>query len=268
MNENFIVSIASYSKRINTLHICLESLYAQTILPQKIILYLDNSVSPNDIPQEIFAYTKKGLEIVFVSDDIKSHNKYYYTFKTYPDAIVITVDDDVIYEKNTFYNLLKTHDKYPNAVCSNRVTYMKFFPDNTLMPYTSWISEYDKLKSPSKKLVAVGVGGVLYPPHIFTEEIFDKSCIINLALTADDLWLKIMQLRNNVPVVWTGQLPQHPPRIPKTMEVSLWRNINKYMNDEYIKRLITYYDIDLYALVNEEDEYGKRTTINNHNSCI
>lgn len=253
MTDNFIVSIASYSKRINTLHICLESLYKQTVMPQKIILYLDNTVSPDNIPREVLSYVDKGMEIVFVSDDIKSHNKYYYTFKNYPNTIVITVDDDVIYEKNTFYNLLQIHNKYPDAVCANRVTYMRFFPDKTLMPYTNWYSEYSELRCPSKKLVAVGVGGILYPPHIFTREIFDKSCIINLALTADDLWLKIMELQNNIPVVWTGKLPQHPPRIPNTMEVSLWRNINKYMNDEYIKKLIAYYNIDIYAIVNKEN---------------
>lgn len=54
----------------------------------KVILYLDNSVSPNSIPSEVLTYVDKGLEIIFVSDDIKSHNKYYYTLKKYPDSMM------------------------------------------------------------------------------------------------------------------------------------------------------------------------------------
>lgn len=253
MIGNFIVSLASYSKRIDTLHICLESLFSQTLMPKKIILYLDNSVSPNNIPEKIVSFTKKGLEIVFVSDEIKSHNKYYYTFRDYPDETVITVDDDVIYDKNTFENLMNTHKKYPMAVCSTRVSYMIFDDKNTITSYNNWISEYDKLNLPSKKLIATGVGGILYPPHIFTDEILDKSCIKKLALTADDLWLKIMELKNNIYVAWTGQTPQHPMQIPNTMEVSLWRNTNKHMNDEYIRRLVTHYNLDLYSLVTKEE---------------
>ncbi len=251
MIGNFIVSLASYSKRINTLHICLESIFSQTLMPKKIILYLDNSVQPDMIPIEIFSFIDKGLEVFFVSDDIASHNKYYYTFKKYPNDIVITVDDDVIYDKCTFYNLMQTHLKYPNSVCATRVTYMMFDNAHNIASYNNWISEYDKLICPSKRLVAVGVGGILYPPHIFSDEVFDKNKIISLALTADDIWLKFMELKNNIYVVWSGQLPQHPQQIPNTQDVGLWLNINKHKNDEYVQNLETYYNIDLFSLITE-----------------
>ena len=127
--------------------------------------------------------------------------------------------------------------------------YLNIFPKILLPDFLSrFFSEYDKLIYPSKRLVAVGVGGILYPPNIFTDEVFNKEAIRNLALTADDIWLKIMQLMNNIPVVWTGQVPQHPPQIPNTMENSLWRNINKYKNDEYLKNLIEFYNIDIFSL--------------------
>ena len=253
MIGDFIVSLASYSKRIDTLHICLESIFSQTLMPKKIILYLDSSITPDNIPEKIISFSKRGLDIIYVSNDIASHNKYYYTLKNFPDDVVITVDDDVIYNKFTFSNLFYTHQKYPNAVCASRVTYMIFDDNNIITSYNNWISEYDKLIHPSKRLVAVGVGGILYPPHIFPNETFNKSKIINLARTADDIWLKFMQLKNNVPVVWTGQLPQHPTQIPNTKDTSLWRNINKYKNDEYIQNLITNYNLDLFSLVTREE---------------
>lgn len=253
MIGNFIVSLASYSKRIHTLHICLESIFSQTLLPKRVFLYLDSSVSPDEVPNEVMLYVKIGLEIKFVSDDIASHNKYYYAFQQFSNEIVITVDDDVIYDKNTFANLFRTHQKYPNTVCATRVTYMMFDSNNTIVSYNNWLSEYDQLRCPSKRLLAVGVGGILYPPHIFTDEIFDKVLIMRLALTADDIWLKIMQLRNNISVVWTGQLPQHPNPIPNTRDVGLWHNINKYKNDEYIENLVNYYNLNLFYLVSKEE---------------
>lgn len=268
MKGDFIVSLASYSKRIQTLHICLESIFSQTLMPKKVLLYLDSSVTPEEVPLQVMEFTKRGLEIFFVSDDIASHNKYFYTFLKYPNEIIITTDDDVIYNKNTFQNLLQTHKKFPTAVCASRVTYITFNSDNTIASYNDWISEYNKLLIPSKRLVAIGVGGVLYPPNIFTDELFDKSNIKKLALTADDLWLKIMQLRKGISVVWTGQLPQHPPQIPNTRDVGLWRTINKFKNDEYIRRIVDYYQLDLYSLTTKEEEFLEATTINNHNSCI
>jgi hypothetical protein len=249
---NFIVSLASYSKRISTLNVCLESIFSQTLMPQKVLLYLDDSIAFNKIPKEIIAYIPKGLEIIRVSNDITSHNKYYYTLQNFPDDAIITVDDDVIYDKYTFYNLWCTHQKFPSAVCATKVTYMTFDNDKIIRSYNDWISEYDKIHIPSKQLVAVGVGGILYPPHTFSSETFDKKLIMKLAPTADDLWLKIMQLQNNIPVVWTGQLPQHPTQIPGTRDVGLWRTINKYKNDEYIQKLINYYGLNLFSLVTKE----------------
>lgn len=253
MVGNFIVSLASYSKRIHTLHICLESIFSQILMPKKVFLYLDSSVTPKEVPKEVMKYVKMGLKISFVSNEIASHNKYYYTFQQFPDDVIITVDDDVIYDKHTFYNLFETHKKYPGSVCATRVTYMMFDDQHRIMPYNDWLSEYDQLHHPSKRLLAVGVGGILYPPHIFIEEAFDKVQIMRLALTADDLWLKIMQLKNNISVVWTGQIPQHPTPIPNTRNVGLWRNINKYKNDEYIKNLVFEYNLNLFSLVTEEE---------------
>lgn len=51
-NVPFIVSLASYNKRTTTLPLCLESLFAQTLKPRKIILYLDDTVDASTLPME------------------------------------------------------------------------------------------------------------------------------------------------------------------------------------------------------------------------
>jgi hypothetical protein len=53
---------------------------------------------------------------------------------------------------------------------------------------------------PSTQLLALGIGGVLYPPNIIDKELFNANAIKKLGLKADDLWLKIMQIITNPPV--------------------------------------------------------------------
>ena len=66
MIGDFIVSLASYSKRIGTLHICLESIFSQILMPKKVILYLDNSVQPSNVPPAIKIFIDKGLELSLI----------------------------------------------------------------------------------------------------------------------------------------------------------------------------------------------------------
>ena len=246
--KEFIVSLASYSKRINTLHICLESLFSQTIKPENIIVYLDNSVSYDNLPSSIHPYIKKGLEIAFVENDIKSHNKYYYSFTKYPNKIIITVDDDVVYERHLFENLLKTYNNYPQAICASRVHYMLFDNNKKIKPYMEWEHECTRITKPSMRLFATGVGGILYPPNLLSIKTLDKNLIMDLALEADDIWLKFIQILDRIPVVWSGQLPQHPPQIEGTKINGLY-NENKERNDYFIQNLISYYNMDLFNLL-------------------
>ena len=79
------------------------------------------------------------------------------------------------------------HQKYPNAICCTCASRIGI-EDNKILPYISWEC-IDYEIPPSFGVLAIGVGGVLYPPgslyHMFGEEdIFMKYCP-----TADDLWL-------------------------------------------------------------------------------
>ena len=86
---------------------------------------------------------------------------------------------------------------------------------------------------------------MLYPPKLMPKETFNVKNIISLSLGADDIWLKFMQIINHIPVVWSGQNPQHPIPIEGTKEVGLYIT-NKIKNDQYIQKLANYYNIDLY----------------------
>lgn len=251
-DPKIILSMTSFPKRFPTLHVCLKSLLNQSVKADKIIVWLGPDVQETDITKEMRSLEQYGVEYVFVPLNLRPHKKYYYAMQQYPEAIIITVDDDVVYEEDTVQSLLQTHRKYPRAVCARRVHYMAV-KDQRILPYNDWKQECRDIKRPSFRLIPTGVGGVLYPPHLLYQDIFDLEKIQALCLNADDIWLKWMGLLAGVPVVWTPCLMTLPPVIDSTQEIALFKyNVNQSSNDEYISRLMEAYPEVIHLLINNE----------------
>lgn len=196
--SDIIISLTSYPARINTVWMTIETLLRQKkVKPKKVILWLASNQFPNKkIPKKLQNQTKRGLEIKYC-DDLKPHKKYYYTFKSYPKNLVVTVDDDVFYNEDFLEQLYKGHIKYPNAVVCNWAHKMTF-NKNKLEKYNNWDMYTNEL---SLLTVPIGCCGVLYNPKFFDEELYDIEKIKKLCFYTDDLWLKFMELKNSVPAV-------------------------------------------------------------------
>ena len=236
--EHVVVSLTSYPARFSTLHLCIKSILNQSIKPDKINLYLDNFVLDTEIPDSVKELEKNGLSIRKIPHNLRSHKKYFFAMQECPDSLIITFDDDVMYRKNTIRNLLYSYKKYPYAVSALRVHKITVSRDSCTNPYQLWKKEYKKETKPSFSLCAVGVGGVLYPPHILPVETFSISDIKENCYKADDLWLKFMETRNNIPVVWKRTLHVHPVEIAAQRDTGLnLENVNKNQNDEYVLKM-------------------------------
>ena len=96
--KKIIVSMTSYPERIAYVEKVLDSIINQTIKPDKIILYLSLAQFSNQkILPDYSKYEQYGFEISWHDEDIGPHKKYYYVMQEYPDSIIITVDDDILY---------------------------------------------------------------------------------------------------------------------------------------------------------------------------
>lgn len=203
--ENIIVSFTSYPKRIRTVDKVLDSLVAQTVLPDRIILYLSEAEFRGfeNFPN-FEQYQKYGFEIRWHEENLRSHKKWFYVFQEYPNDIVITIDDDILYEPTALENLLKHHETFPNAVIARRAHLMTYDDEGLIAPYDNW---YHKcgwyVGVPRMDLLVTGMGGALYSPNVFQKEIFNKAAFMEACPYADDLWLKIMEVYNEIPVVLT-----------------------------------------------------------------
>ena len=79
-----IVSVTSYPARINEVVLAIRTMYRQTRLPDKVILWLGEENFPNkfaDLPKELLQLvSEKNLEIRWC-EDIGPHTKYFYAFR-------------------------------------------------------------------------------------------------------------------------------------------------------------------------------------------
>lgn len=223
-NNKIIVSLTTIPERINTVWITIESILHQSILPDKIILYLaEDQFKGKKIPKRLTKLEKRGLSIVFC-EDLKPHKKYYYTMVNYPNEIVITVDDDSIYSRDLIKTLMESYEKYPNCVSCMRAHEIVYEKNGFPAIYRNWNKRISGMKGiPSEHLLAVGKGGVLYPPHAIPIDGFDKEAIIKYSLYADDIWLKIMELKNGVKVVKASNGNGYCPDIFATQEFALYK---------------------------------------------
>ena len=239
-----ILSMTTYPRRMQTLPIVIESLLRQTVRPTSFQLWLAEDQYPDkdSLYRELKPFSDKGLEILFC-DDLKSHKKYYYAMKNNPEAIVVTVDDDIIYSETMLEDLLKTHKEHPECVVARRAHQM-IIQDGTLLPYNKWKYRAAGCIGPDLYLCATGCAGCLYPPTLLPNEVFNKDVFKEKCFLADDLWLKCMEQINHVPTVLTGV---NNPEIISTIgsdEGGLARsNVEEGKNDQQLKSVTEHYNI-------------------------
>lgn len=234
IKPKIIVSLTSFKPRFEQLPTMLKSILFQSVKPDKIIVWLD--VTYDMLTLEMRSLEKYGVEYRCNVKNLKPHKKYFYALQEFSDCLVITVDDDVVYPPDLIESLYKTWKKHPDCVCARRVHRILFNDDGFIKPYNEWQFEYTAEKNPSDELFATGVGGVLYPPHIFDKAVFDEEKIKELCLEADDVWLKWHEVRLGIKVVWAKNHFVLPPMIEGSQDVALSaQNVLNSKNDEFIK---------------------------------
>lgn len=248
-----VVSFTTYPKRMKCVPLVVESILNQTIRPDVIVLYLAKEQFANQ-QDFIKRIKRKGVIVRLVDEDLKSHKKYYYAISEYPDSIIITIDDDIIYDKHLVEDLYNSWKRYPKAVSAKRVHKITFDEQKHIRAYDEWNQEYQESKDvPLKELCATGCGGILYPPQCLSERVKDKEAIYQTCLFADDLWLKTMELMTGTPVVLANSKNYSLQHIWGTVEDGLAKNnVVASGNDEQIKSICEYLKIDFYKLIFNE----------------
>lgn len=196
--STIIVSLTSFPARIGTVNQTIESLLNQTFKADKVILWLAPEQFPNkeaDLPKQLLDLREKGLTIDWYHD-IRSYKKLIPTLKKYPDAVIVTADDDLIYSQDWLKKLWDSYQKNPADIHCHRVTKFMYSGERFITKAGGW--DYYPHASFLNKL---GSGsGTLFPPHCFTKDVLNENLIERLAPTNDDQWFWLQAAMNNIKV--------------------------------------------------------------------
>lgn len=201
-----VVSLTSYPRRFSTLWLAIESLLRQTVKPNRIVLWLaEKECDGHPLPDTVLSQRERGLEIRYCQENLRPFNKLYHALNAFPDSLIITVDDDIVYREDLVATLLGSYERHPSCVSGMTTHRIVATSEGRFGPYTSWPVTTPSDQRPSHALFATGVNGVLYPPGCLHPDAMDAALYRRLSLTNDDLWLKIMAFRAGTKVVMAEQ---------------------------------------------------------------
>jgi Glycosyl transferase family 2 len=236
-----VVSLTSHPPRYGTLSRTLKSLLDQDVRPDHVMLWV---AAPDFValPEDVLALRQHGLSID-TCPDLKSYNKIIPTLRRWPDAYIVTADDDLYYPPDWLRTLIDGYRAGPPAICAHRMLRITYEPDGSMRPYREW--EWDAIEPedapPAEHgLFPTGVGGVLYPPHALAPEVIDAETMMALAPHEDDLWLYWMGRRAGAryrqvgrgfdQLLWEG-----------TQETALFTRNNAGGSDAQIEALVAHF---------------------------
>ena len=183
-----IVNLTSYRARFAVLGDTLRGLLDQTVQQDRTILWVDRDAI-GDLPNNVTDLQQYGLEIM-PCVDVRSYTKLVHAISAFPDAYLVTADDDLYYPPNWLSHLLDGYRSNPGCIISLRAHLADIGEDGSLGPYAKW--DMDTVEttdvSPDKILFPTGVGGILYPPRSLDPMVTNAESFLKIAPKADDLW--------------------------------------------------------------------------------
>jgi hypothetical protein len=191
--KELIVNLTTYNKRINDVHLVIESIARQTEKPDRIILWLDESeFTLNSLPHVLHKQINRGLEVKFCPNYL-SYKKLIPAIQSFPDADLITIDDDILYPYDMIELLVKEHHQYPDLVIGHRAHKMKSDLNNKLLPYAEWDNETSCDVAGHDIFITTG-GGTFFPSSCMNNEVTNSKTFLSICPFADDIWVKAMLL--------------------------------------------------------------------------
>lgn len=193
-DKEIIVSLTSYGVRIYDVSIAIESIMQGSLLPNRIVLWLSKQeFQGKTLPQTLLRQVERGLEIKF-TDDIRSYKKLIPSLQTYPDSVIITIDDDLLYCYDFVEKLVNEYKADANCIHAYRVLKMTFCKDGQLQSYLDWENQYEEGNKSHFNFFTTG-GGVLFPPNSLDNNVFDSSVFMSICEYADDVWMNAMAIK-------------------------------------------------------------------------
>ncbi len=234
-----IVSLTTIPFRLNRVFVTVRSILNQSKKPAKIILWLHESLK-NKVPKNLKKLEGEIFSVQFTPLN-SSHVKLIPTIAKYPNQVIVTCDDDLMYDENWLKGLYDQHLKNPSAIIAHKVRQIQYDENHKPLIYNKWkLSDINKPET----FLALGSSGILYPANCFIDQVLDDELYMKLAPKADDLWFKAMAILSNRTIVKTDFEPKKTYPRMATQKVSLKKqNIGQNKNNRQWDALVDYFQL-------------------------
>lgn len=239
--DDIIVSFTSFPARIGTVWQVVECMMRQSYQPKKIILWLSREqfITEDSIPRSLRERTGEVFEIRLVDGDIRSHKKYYYVSKEFPNSLIFLIDDDIYYPTDILERSVKAHKEHPDCVICNYGYHIGKNTEGSLKPYNTW--EHEHSMSISEDLFFGSGGGTLFKPSDLYKDLTDIETARLLCPLADDIWLNAMVrlAKRRMVLLKNGLILSIKIKNNITLKS---QNKTESKNDEQLANVIEYYN--------------------------
>ena len=158
--QELIVSFTTWHARFQNIPAVLDTIFAQTLPPDRVVL---NLADDELLPADLQAYLDSHNVEVNRVPDTKVYKKLIPTLKKYPEACIVNIDDDWLYPPQMLEEFMRIHREHPDCpISGNRernfhlqchcgcasLTRRVFFG-----PYLDWIDDELMRNCPSDDIV-------------------------------------------------------------------------------------------------------------------
>lgn len=236
-NPKVIVSFTSHSIRVKNVARTIFSIIRGTFKEVHIVLTLYKD-DLKLITSDLQALIDGGVVELLVADiDLGPHLKYFFAMQKYRELPVITIDDDILYPIDMVEKLYAAHLQNPTCIVARRSFYIKT-ANGKLTSYHTWMKHFTGVVStPTHRIFATGIGGILYPKNCFGLSDGDIPDILKIKYD-DDFYLKALEVRKDLKIVnicttW-GELYLQNLTDAETQSIALWFTKNKKDSDKNV----------------------------------
>ena len=247
-DPEIIVSLTTMASRIQHVGITIESIMRQSEKPDRIVLWLSPGVfgdhgekHRDDIVNNLKRLEIRGLEIRWCPD-IRSYRKLIPTLKAFPDSVIVTADDDLMYPPDWLARLVDANKEEPEFIHCHLAHRISFSSQFDVSPYAEWEKFSTTLEGPSLDLFPTTGGGIIISRHHLHADLMNEALFLKLCPTADDVWVKTMSLLAGTKCKKVSGKPAKFNAIKIANNKSLFTiNVKRGGNDVQIAQVDKYY---------------------------
>ena len=206
-----VVSLTSIASRVHCLTEVLETLTAQSMAPDQIVVWLseepfllDRGIRPDEVPSELGRLERTSripIDIRF-TENIGPLRKIIPTLDLYKaeqsSLIVVTADDDQLYRRYWLESLYRGYERRACAVAFRARSIA--FENTRPAPYSTWLKISPDREVFSSNLIVTGTKGHLLTAEMLSDKFFSDD-YKRLCPSRSDIWIGAALLAKKTPTL-------------------------------------------------------------------